>query len=101
MGESWNTPEYTSDVTGLGVLRMLEAIRECDKNIKFYQASSSEMFGRMVENPATEKNSLLSQKPVWCRKALWPLDNKKTIENLTTCLHVPEFFLIMSLSVEE
>ena len=38
--ESWNTPEQTSDITGLGVLRMLEAIRECGEPIKFYQASS-------------------------------------------------------------
>ena len=47
--ESWNTPEQTGDVTGLGALRMLEAIREYGKNIKFYQASTSEMFGRMTE----------------------------------------------------
>lgn len=45
VGESWNTPEFTSNVTGLGVLRMLEAIREYGKSIKFYQAGSSEMFG--------------------------------------------------------
>ena len=54
VGESWNTPEYTSEVTGLGVLRMLEAVREYGKPVKFYQASSSEMFGRMIENPAKE-----------------------------------------------
>ena len=47
--ESWNTPEQTSDVTGLGVLRMLEAIREYGKPIKFYQASTSEMFGKMIK----------------------------------------------------
>ena len=47
VGESWNTPEQTGDVTGLGVLRMLEAIREYGKSIKFYQASTSEMFGKM------------------------------------------------------
>mgnify|MGYP003677410926 FL=1 len=41
--ESWNTPEQTSNITGLGVLRMLEAIRESDKKVKFYQASSSEI----------------------------------------------------------
>ena len=40
VGESWNTPEQTGDVTGLGVLRMLEAIREYEKPIKFYQAST-------------------------------------------------------------
>ena len=54
VGESWNTPEQTGDVTGLGTLRMLEAIREYSEKIKFYQASTSEMFGRMVENPAKE-----------------------------------------------
>ena len=43
VGESWNTPEQTSDVTGLGVLRMLEAMREYGKKVKFYQASTSEM----------------------------------------------------------
>ena len=47
VGESWNTPEQTSNVTGLGVLRILEAIREYGKRIKFYQASTSEMFGKM------------------------------------------------------
>ena len=45
VAESWNTPEQTSDVTGMGVLRMLEAIRAYDRPVKFYQASSSEMFG--------------------------------------------------------
>ena len=54
VGESWNTPEQTGDVTGLGTLRMLEAIREYGEEIKFYQASTSEIFGRMVENPAKE-----------------------------------------------
>ena len=49
VGESWNTPEQTGDVTGLGVLRMLEAMRVYGKSIKFYQASTSEMFGRMEE----------------------------------------------------
>jgi len=45
VGKSWSIPEQTSNVTGLGVLRILEAIRESGKEIKFYQASSSEMFG--------------------------------------------------------
>ena len=47
VGESWNTPEQTGDVTGMGVLRMLEAIREYGKPIRFYEASTSEMFGKM------------------------------------------------------
>jgi GDPmannose 4,6-dehydratase len=64
VGESWNTPEQTSDVTGLGVLRMLEAIREYGHDkIKFYQASSSEMFGRMVENPAKETTPFYPRSP--------------------------------------
>ena len=63
VGESWNTPEQTSDVTGLGVLRMLEAIREHGKPTKFYQASSSEMFGRMVENPASETTPFYPRSP--------------------------------------
>lgn len=63
VGESWNTPEQTSDITGLGVLRMLEAIREYGKPIKFYQASSSEMFGRMLENPAKETTPFYPRSP--------------------------------------
>jgi len=63
VGESWNTPEQTSNVTGLGVLRMLEAIRELGKEVKFYQASSSEMFGRMIENPANEKTPFYPRSP--------------------------------------
>ena len=63
VGESWNTPEQTSDVNGLGVLRMLEAIREYGKEVKFYQASTSEMFGRMVENPAKESTPFYPRSP--------------------------------------
>jgi GDPmannose 4,6-dehydratase len=63
VGESWNTPEQTSDVTGLGVLRILEAIREYERPVKFYQASSSEMFGRMVENPANENTPFYPRSP--------------------------------------
>jgi len=63
VGESWNTPEQTGDVTGLGALRMLEAVREYGKEIKFYQASTSEMFGRMVENPAKESTPFYPRSP--------------------------------------
>jgi GDPmannose 4,6-dehydratase len=63
VGESWNTPEYTSEVTGVGVLRILEAIREYGKPVKFYQASSSEMFGKMIENPATENTPFYPRSP--------------------------------------
>ena len=63
VGESWNTPEQTGDVNGMGVLRMLEAVREYGKEVKFYQASTSEMFGRMVENPATENTPFYPRSP--------------------------------------
>ncbi len=64
VGDSWNTPELTSNVTGLGVLRMLECIRECkNMDIRFYQASSSEMFGKMIENPANENTPFYPRSP--------------------------------------
>ena len=63
VGESWNTPEQTGDVSGLGALRMLEAVREYGESVKFYQASTSEMFGRMVENPASETTPFYPRSP--------------------------------------
>ena len=77
VGESWNTPEQTSDVTGLGSLRILEAIREYGKNVKFYQASTSEMFGKMVENPANEKTPFYPRSPYGVAKlyAHWMTKN--------------------------
>ena len=50
---SFDMPEYTSDITGLGVVRLLEAIREADLRPRIYQASSSEMFGKAREVPQT------------------------------------------------
>ena len=77
VGESWNTPEQTSDVSGMGCLRMLEAIREYGKNIKFYQASTSEMFGKMVENPANENTPFYPRSPYGVAKlyAHWMTKN--------------------------
>ncbi|MAE82030.1 MAG: GDP-mannose 4,6-dehydratase [Flammeovirgaceae bacterium] len=63
VGESWNTPEQTSDVTGLGVLRMLEAVREYGKPIRFYQASSSEMFGKVQEPRQNEDTPFYPRSP--------------------------------------
>jgi len=60
---SFQMPEQTSDVTGIGVLRMLEAIREYGKPIKFYQASSSEMFGKVQETPQTETTPFYPRSP--------------------------------------
>jgi GDPmannose 4,6-dehydratase len=51
---SWEQPIFTAEVTGLGVTRILDAIRQVDRNIRFYQASSSEMFGKVRETPQRE-----------------------------------------------
>ena len=88
VGESWNTPEQTSDVTGLGVLRMLEAIREYGSDkIKFYQASSSEMFGRMVENPATENTPFYPRSPYGVAKLYghWITKNYRESYDMFAC----------------
>ena len=87
VGESWNTPEYTSNVTGLGVLRILEAIREFNPKIKFYQASSSEMFGRMVENPATENTPFYPRSPYGVSKLYghWITKNYRESYDMFAC----------------
>jgi GDPmannose 4,6-dehydratase len=88
VGESWNTPEQTSDVTGLGVLRILEAIREYGhEKIKFYQASSSEMFGRMVENPASETTPFYPRSPYGVSKLYghWITKNYRESYDMFAC----------------
>jgi GDPmannose 4,6-dehydratase len=60
---SFEEPIFTSDVTGLGPLRVLEAVRDVNPGIKFYQASSSEMFGKVVETPQTEKTPFYPRSP--------------------------------------
>ncbi len=60
---SWKQPVFTGDVTALGVTRMLEAIRTVDKSIRFYQASSSEMFGKVQEVPQSEKTPFYPRSP--------------------------------------
>jgi len=85
--ESWNTPEHTSEVTALGVLRMLEAIREFGPKIKFYQASSSEMFGRMVENPSKETTPFYPRSPYGVAKLYghWISKNYRESYNMFVC----------------
>ncbi|MCA9896746.1 MAG: GDP-mannose 4,6-dehydratase [Ardenticatenaceae bacterium] len=60
---SWNQPVFTGDVTALGVTRLLDAIRFVDPKIRFYQASSSEMFGKVVEVPQRETTPLYPRSP--------------------------------------
>lgn len=65
---SFDIPEYTADVTGLGTLRILDAIRETGIKTKFYQASSSEMFGKAVEIPLKETSPFHPRSPYGCAK---------------------------------
>ena len=65
VGMSFQQPELTANITGLGTLRLLEAVRSCnlDQSVKFYQASSSEMFGKVLETPQTEKTPFYPRSP--------------------------------------
>jgi GDPmannose 4,6-dehydratase len=60
---SWQQPVFTGEVTGLGVTRLLDAIRTVDPTIRFYQASSSEMFGKVVEVPQRESTPFYPRSP--------------------------------------
>jgi len=74
---SFDIPEYTSDVTGLGTIRILEAIRETGIRSRFYQASSSEMFGKVIEVPQTERTPFWPRSPYGVAKifAYWATVN--------------------------
>jgi len=66
---SFDIPEYTADVGGLGTLRLLEAIRETGIDTRFYQASSSELYGKVREVPQTETTPFHPRSPYACAKA--------------------------------
>jgi GDPmannose 4,6-dehydratase len=66
---SWNQPVLTADFTGVGVTRMLEAMREVAPDARLYQASSSEMFGKVLEVPQTEKTPFYPRSPYGVAKA--------------------------------
>jgi len=70
---SFDTPEYTGDVTGLGATRLLEAIRELQIRPRIYQASSSEMFGKVAESPQNERTPFYPRSPYGAAKvyAYW------------------------------
>jgi GDPmannose 4,6-dehydratase len=84
---SFDIPEYTGDITGLGTLRILEALRETGVPAKFYQASSSEMFGRALEIPITEKTPFYPRSPYGCAKvySYWIVKNYREAYNLFAC----------------
>jgi GDPmannose 4,6-dehydratase len=83
---SFDIPEYTGDVVGVGAVRILEAIREAGlvKKCRFYQASSSEMFGKVQEVPQTEKTPFWPRSPYGCAKmyAYWLTVNYRESYNL-------------------
>ena len=66
---SFEIPEYTGEVTGLGAIRLLEAMRELDLEARFYQASSSELFGKVVESPQRETTPFYPRSPYAAAKA--------------------------------
>ncbi|MBI2924938.1 MAG: GDP-mannose 4,6-dehydratase [Verrucomicrobia bacterium] len=70
---SFDTPEYTADITATGAVRLLEAIRETGIRPRFYQASSSEMYGKVQEVPQTETTPFYPRSPYGCAKvyAFW------------------------------
>lgn len=84
---SFDMPEYTGDVTGLGTLRILDAIREAGIRTKFYQASSSEMFGLVQEVPQKETTPFYPRSPYGCAKVYgyWITRNYRESYNLFAC----------------
>ena len=84
---SFDMPIYTANTDALGTLRLLEAIRSMDKPAKFYQASSSEMYGKVVETPQTEKTPFYPRSPYGCSKvyAFWQTVNYREAYGLFAC----------------
>ncbi|MHC4104289.1 MAG: GDP-mannose 4,6-dehydratase [Planctomycetota bacterium] len=84
---SFDMPIYTVDADALGTLRLLEAIRSCNKPAKFYQASSSEMYGKAVETPQTEKTPFYPRSPYGCAKvySFWQTVNYREAYGLFAC----------------
>lgn len=66
---SFDIPEYTADVTGVGTVRLLEAMRELELDAKFYQASSSELYGKAMETPQSETTPFYPRSPYAAAKA--------------------------------
>jgi GDPmannose 4,6-dehydratase len=84
---SFEIPEYTGDITGLGTLRLLEAIRASGIETRFYQASSSEMFGKAFETPQRETTPFRPCSPYGCSKlyAYWTTANYREGYGLFAC----------------
>lgn len=79
---SFDTPEYTGNVTGVGTTRILEAARRSNQHIKFYQASSSELFGSACP-PQNEDTYFQPRSPYACAKTVCLLDDQKLPRRLS------------------
>ncbi|HLM84233.1 MAG TPA: GDP-mannose 4,6-dehydratase, partial [Candidatus Bathyarchaeia archaeon] len=84
---SFDIPEYTADVVGIGALRILDAIKETGLKTKFYQASSSELFGKVQETPQKETTSFYPRSPYACAKlyAYWITVNHREGYGMYAC----------------
>ena len=84
---SFDCPEYTTDITATGAVRLLEAIRETGLKPKFYQASSSEMFGKVTEIPQRETTPFYPRSPYGCSKvyAYWITVNYRESYGIFAC----------------
>lgn len=84
VGTSWQQPELTGEVTAMGALRLLEAIRQVNPRIRFYQASSSEMFGKVQEIPQRESTPFYPRSPYGVAKlyAHWATVNYRESHGL-------------------
>jgi GDPmannose 4,6-dehydratase len=84
---SYDIPEYTADITGVGTIRILEAIRETESNPRFYQASSSEMFGKVAEIPQRETTPFHPRSPYAVAKVFsyWATVNYREGYNMFAC----------------
>lgn len=84
---SFEVPEYTAEITALGSIRLLEAIRDSGIKTRFYQASSSEMFGGVLETPQTEKTPFNPRSPYAVAKVFsyWLTANYREAYNMFAC----------------
>ncbi|TXJ39166.1 GDP-mannose 4,6-dehydratase [Brachyspira aalborgi] len=84
---SFDIPEYTADVVALGTIRILDAIKETEIKTKFYQASTSELYGKVVETPQTEKTPFYPRSPYACAKlySYWITVNYRESYDMYAC----------------
>jgi len=84
---SFDQPVYTVQSDALGTMNLLEAIRDTGRPIRFYQASSSEMYGKVVETPQTEKTPFYPRSPYACAKvySYWQTVNYRESYNMFAC----------------